>query len=70
MGALNCFGAEFFSSSLPSKNLKIKTLLLLLLLLLLSVALQPSAGYGLLVIRGFLMIHNDAPESVELLLDE
>jgi hypothetical protein len=35
-----------------------------LLLLLFSVALQPSAGYGLLVTRGFLITHNDAPKSV------
>jgi hypothetical protein len=28
------------------------------------VALQPSAGYGLLVPRGFLITHNDAPQSV------
>jgi hypothetical protein len=31
------------------------------------VALQPSAGYGLLVSRGFLITHNDAPQSVGLL---
>jgi hypothetical protein len=31
------------------------------------VALQPSAGYGLLVTRGFLTTHNDAPQSVGLL---
>jgi hypothetical protein len=42
----------------------------LLLLLLLSMALQPSAGYGLLVTRGFLITHNDAPQSVGLLLDK
>jgi hypothetical protein len=42
-------------------------LLLLLLLLLLSLALQPSTGYGLLVPRGFLITHNDAPQSVGLL---
>jgi hypothetical protein len=29
-------------------------------------ALQPSAGYGLLVSRGFLITHNDAPQSVGL----
>jgi hypothetical protein len=29
--------------------------------------LQPSAGYGLLVTRGFLITHNDAPQSVGLL---
>jgi hypothetical protein len=44
------------------------SLVLLLLLLLFSLALQPSAGYGLLVTRGFLITHNDAPQSVELLL--
>jgi hypothetical protein len=42
-------------------------LLLLLLLLLFSLALQPSAGYGLLVSRSFLITHNDAPQSVGLL---
>jgi hypothetical protein len=26
--------------------------------------LQPSAGYGLLVFRGFMITHNDAPQSV------
>jgi hypothetical protein len=31
---------------------------------LFSLALQPSAGYGLLVTRGFLITHNDAPQSV------
>jgi hypothetical protein len=40
----------------------------LLLLLLFSLALQPSAGYGLLVTRGFLITHNDASQSVGLLL--
>jgi hypothetical protein len=40
---------------------------LLLLLLLFSMALQPSAGYGLLVSRRFLTTHNDAPQSVGLL---
>jgi hypothetical protein len=32
-----------------------------------SLALQPSAGYGLLVTRSFLITHNDAPQSVGLL---
>jgi hypothetical protein len=35
--------------------------------LLFSLAVQPSAGYGLLVTRGFLITHNDAPKSVGLL---
>jgi hypothetical protein len=35
--------------------------------LLFYLALQPSAGYGLLVSRGFLITHNDAPQSVRLL---
>jgi hypothetical protein len=35
-----------------------------LLLLLFSLALQPSVGYGLLVTRGFLITHSDAPRSV------
>jgi hypothetical protein len=30
-------------------------------------AVQPSAGYGLLVSRGLLITHNDAPQSVGLL---
>jgi hypothetical protein len=30
-------------------------------------ALQPSASYGLLVSRGFLITHNDAPQSLGLL---
>jgi hypothetical protein len=38
-----------------------------LLLLLFSPALQPSTGYGLLLSRGFLITHNDAPQSVGLL---
>jgi hypothetical protein len=35
-----------------------------ILLLLFSLALQLSAGYGLLVSRGFLITRNNAPESV------
>jgi hypothetical protein len=31
---------------------------------LFSLALQPSADYGLLATRGFLITHNDAPQSV------
>jgi hypothetical protein len=42
-------------------------LLLLLLVLVLSLALQPGSGYGLLVSQGFLITHNDAPQSVGLL---
>jgi hypothetical protein len=34
------------------------------------VALQPTAGYGLFVTRGFVITNNDAPQSVGLLLDE
>jgi hypothetical protein len=34
---------------------------------LFSLALQPGAGYGLLVTRGFFITHNDAPQSVGLL---
>jgi hypothetical protein len=37
------------------------------IVLLFSVTLQPSAGYGLLVSRGFLITHNDAPQSAGLL---
>jgi hypothetical protein len=35
--------------------------------LLFSLALQHSVGYGLLVTRGFVITHNDAPQSVRLL---
>jgi hypothetical protein len=35
--------------------------------LLFSLALQPTAGYNLLVTRGYLITHNDAPQSVGLL---
>jgi hypothetical protein len=36
-------------------------------LFLVSLALQPSAGYGLLVPPGFVITHDDAPQSVGLL---
>jgi hypothetical protein len=35
--------------------------------LLFSLALQAIAGYGLLISRGFLITHNDAPQLVGLL---
>jgi hypothetical protein len=35
--------------------------------ILFSLALQPRAGYGLLVTRCFLITHNDAPQSLGLL---
>jgi hypothetical protein len=35
--------------------------------LFVSLALQSRAGYGLLVPRGFLITHNDAPQSVGVL---
>jgi hypothetical protein len=41
-----------------------------LLFILFSLALQPSAGYGLHVTRGFMLTHNDTQQSVGLLLDE
>jgi hypothetical protein len=34
---------------------------------LFSLALQPIAGYGLLVSQGLLLTHNDVPQSVGLL---
>jgi hypothetical protein len=37
------------------------------LYLCLFLALQPSAGYGLLATRGFVITHNDAPQSVGIL---
>jgi hypothetical protein len=40
-----------------------------LFIILFSLALQPSAGFGILVTRGFLITH-DTPQSVGLLLDE
>jgi hypothetical protein len=36
-------------------------------IILFSLALQSSAGYGILVSRGFFITHNDAPQSVGLL---
>jgi hypothetical protein len=45
-------------------------IIIIIIILLFSLAPQPSAGYGLLVTRGFLISHNDAPQSVGLLLDE
>jgi hypothetical protein len=48
----------------PDNSLK------LLFIYLFSLALQLSAGYGILVSRGFLITHNDAPQLVGLLLDE
>jgi hypothetical protein len=39
----------------------------IIIIYLFYLALQPSAGYGLLVLRGFLITHNDAPQSVVLL---
>jgi ADP-glucose pyrophosphorylase len=39
-------------------------------LYIIFLALQPSAVYSLLVTRGFLITHNDAPQSEGLLLDE
>ena len=44
-----------------------KTVISIYFYLLFSVALQPSAGYGLFVPRGVLITHNDAPQSVGLL---
>jgi hypothetical protein len=35
--------------------------------LFVSLAVQSSAGYGHLVTRGFVITHNDAPQSVGLL---
>jgi hypothetical protein len=42
-------------------------IIVIIYLLLFSLALQPSAAYGLLVSRGFLITHNEAPQSVGLL---
>jgi hypothetical protein len=40
---------------------------ILLLIILFPLALQPSAGYGLLVTRGFLITLNEPPQSAGLL---
>jgi hypothetical protein len=40
--------------------------MIIIIYLLFSLVLQPSAGYDLLVTRGFLITHNDAPQSVGL----
>jgi hypothetical protein len=39
----------------------------IIIYVLFSLALQPSASYGLLVPRGFLIAHNDTPELARLL---
>jgi hypothetical protein len=39
--------------------------ILLLAILFVSLALLPSAGYCLLVPRGFVITHNEAPQSVD-----
>jgi hypothetical protein len=44
-----------------------RTVQTLFIYLLLSLFLQPSADYGLLVTRDFVITHNDAPQSVGLL---
>jgi hypothetical protein len=41
-------------------------MLIYIYFILFSLALQPSAGYGPLVSRGFLITHDDAPQSVGL----
>jgi hypothetical protein len=48
----------------------VRSLYFVLLLLLFPLAQQPSAGYGLLVPRGFVIAHNDAPQSVGLWTSE
>jgi hypothetical protein len=72
---------DIVGSRMPARSVRClfttPILLLLLLLLLLlsssssssssSMALQPSADYGLLVTRGFVITHNDALQSVALL---
>jgi hypothetical protein len=39
----------------------------MLVIVAVSLALQPSAGYGLQVPRGFVITQNDAPQSVGIL---
>jgi hypothetical protein len=40
---------------------------IIIIIIIISLALQPSASYGLLITRGFLITQNDAPYSVRLL---
>jgi hypothetical protein len=35
-----------------------------------SLSLKPSAGYGLLIARGFMITHNDAPQSGQLWMSD
>jgi hypothetical protein len=42
-------------------------IIIIIIIIIISLALQRSAGYGLLVTRGFLITQNDAPQSVGLL---
>jgi hypothetical protein len=42
-------------------------IIIIIIITIISLALQPSAGYGLLVTGGFVITHNDAPQAVGLL---
>jgi hypothetical protein len=41
-----------------------KKYMITFVIVVVSLALQPSTGYVLLIPRGFLITHNDAPQSV------
>jgi hypothetical protein len=65
--ALMYFYISTFRSMCAVPNMAVFCSSLLLLLLLFSLALQPSAGYDLLVTRGFLITQNEATQLVGLL---
>jgi hypothetical protein len=73
--AIGIFCMYYVRSQQPADIIHTKYTILLyiyyiMIYLLFSLAVQPSAGYGLLVPWGFLITHNDVPQSVGFLLDE
>jgi hypothetical protein len=54
---------SWYSRSLQQRNIP----RMFIFYFIFSLAVQPSVGYGLLVPRGFVITHNDAPQSVGLL---
>jgi hypothetical protein len=69
---MNCKQFKFGESLLPFRTVSSAVCMLYKYICyhLFSLALQPSAGYGLLVTRSFLITQNDAPQSVGLPLGE
>jgi hypothetical protein len=62
-GRMKKFASKCKQSECLSRDMNI---IFTLFILLFSLALQPSAGYGLLVHEVFVITHNDVPQSVGL----